>query len=248
MQTLTKVRRKILLLQAFVVATLVLMVFFAMGLSFFFLNLSESYGNQGFFVASLLPLLYCAVSFYIFFSYTAPKPKGITINKASAPDLIEYIENVIGHCGGNAKFGSIILTTGSSIYVYNEPSLANFLRPKPPTLVIGDSLMRFLSKEEFGAVLAHEIAHLEQPQTYYKAYLAKISNQSAKLAASGNSGFPRASLCRFMAGQQKFWRSCLPQYINRSSTPTRKNILIWKGRWKLKPTPYLPINTEQGIF
>ena len=193
MLTLGKFRKKILMLQAFIVASLVVMAILALGLSMLFLNLSEIYDRQMFFVASLIPLLYCVVSFYLFFAYSISKPKGLKVDKASAPDLIEYVDSVIQKCGYETKFDSVILTTGCSIYVFHEPSLRNFLWPKSSTLVIGTSLMRFLSKEEFGAVLAHEVVHLSQPQTFYKAYLAKISNKGALLASIGNDGISRAS-------------------------------------------------------
>lgn len=193
MQSLGKFKKKILLLQASIVATIVLMAFIAIGLSFVFLNLSEIYDRQTFFVASVIPLFYLLASLYVFFSYEAHKPRGLIVDKNSAPELVKYVENIISDYGSNASFDSIILTTGCSIYVYNEPSLINFLRPKPPILVIGNSLLRYLSKEEFGATLAHEISHLSQPQSYYKAYLAEISNKSALLAATGESVISRVS-------------------------------------------------------
>ncbi|MCM1139157.1 MAG: M48 family metallopeptidase [Muribaculum sp.] len=185
MNSLAKYRRKIMWMQTFVVASLFLMAIVCIGLSIFCINLAEDYRNSKFLVVAIVPLLYCIGSLFIFFTHKTPQPKGLVVDKSVAPLLLDYIAEVGKRMNSPFQINSVLLTTGNSIYVYQQPSLMNFLKPQKPTLVVGVPLMNSMSKEEFGAVLAHEFAHLSQPLTFYKAYLAKISNATVSIGFVG---------------------------------------------------------------
>jgi Zn-dependent protease with chaperone function len=133
---------------------------------------------------AILPLLYCIGFLYIFFTHTVPHPKGIVADKTLVPQLLDYIAEVRKRINCPIRIDFIVLTTGSTIYVYQPPSLRNFIKPQKPILVVGISMMSLLSKEELGAVIAHEMAHMTQSQTFYKAYLASITNVLASLATA----------------------------------------------------------------
>lgn len=173
-------------MQTFVVASLFLMAIICISLSVFCIYLAENYRHSALFIAALIPILYCVGSVFLFFTHTAPQPKGMLVDKSEAPQLFDYMAEVSKRTNCPILLDSVLLTTGSSIYVYHQPSLRNFLKPRKPTLVVGVPLMSMMSKEEFGAVLAHEFAHLSQPLTFYKAYLAKISNVSASISNMSN--------------------------------------------------------------
>lgn len=173
-------------MQTFVVASLFLMTEICIALFIFCISLAEDYHNSRFLVAAILSLIYCIGALFVFFSHKAPQPKGMVVNKSVAPQLFDYIAEVGKRMNCPIKIDSVLLTTGSSIYVYQQPSLRNFLKPQKPTMVMGVSLMSYMSKEEFGAVMAHELAHFSQPLTFYKAYLAKISNVSSSIGSVGN--------------------------------------------------------------
>ena len=189
MKDIPKYRRKIMWMQTFVMASLFLMAITCVCLSIFCLGLAENYHYSKFLIVALIPILYCIGSLFIFFTHKAPQPKGMVVDKSIAPQLFYYMAEVGKRINYPVQLDSVLLTTGSSIYVYQQPSLRNFLKPRKPTLVVGVPLMRLMSKEEFGAVLAHEFAHLAQPMTFYKAYLAKISNVSVTIGSIGNMGF-----------------------------------------------------------
>lgn len=189
MNGIAKYRRKIMWMQTFVIASLFLMAVVCIGLSVFCINLAEDYHNSKFLVVAIVPLLYCIGSLFLFFTHRAPQPKGMVVDKSDAPQLFDYMEEIGKRMNCPIQIESVLLTTGSSIYVYQQPSLRNFIKPQNPTLVVGVPLMSLMSKEEFGAVIAHEMAHLSQPLTFYKAYLAKISNVSSSIGSVGN-GLP----------------------------------------------------------
>lgn len=172
-------------MQTFVVASLFLMAIVCIVLSIFCINLAEDYQNSKFLVVAIVPFLYCIGSLFIFFTHKTPQPKGSVVDKSVVPQLFDYMAEVGKRMNSPFQIDSVLLTTGNSIYVYQQPSLMNFLKPQKPTLVVGVPLMSLMSKEEFGAVLAHEFAHLSQPLTFYKAYLAKISNATASIGSVG---------------------------------------------------------------
>lgn len=173
-------------MQTFVVASLFLMAIVCIGLSILCINLAEDYHSSKFLVVAIVPLLYCIGSLFIFFTHQSPKPKGLVVDKSNAPQLFDYMVEIGKRMNCPIQIESVLLTTGSSIYVYQQPSLRNFLKPQNPTLVVGVPMMNLMSKEEFGAVLAHEFAHLSQPLTFYKAYLAKISNVTSSIGYIGS--------------------------------------------------------------
>lgn len=188
MKDIAKYKRKIMWMQTFVIASLFLMAIICVCLSIFCLGLAENYHYSKFLIVALIPILYCIGSLFIFFTHKAPQPKGMVVDKSIAPQLFDYMAEVVKRINCPIQLDSVLLTTGSSIYVYQQPSLRNFLKPQKPTLVVGVPLMCLMSKEELGAVLAHEFAHLAQPMTFYKAYLAKISNVSVTIGSIGNMG------------------------------------------------------------
>ncbi|MDE6536241.1 MAG: M48 family metalloprotease [Muribaculaceae bacterium] len=143
-------------------------------------------GNDGRFIAvALLPVLYALFALFIFFDYKPRKSKGIRVSRSSAPDLMELIMGTVRDVGFVGCIGDVVLTPGTTVAVYYAPTLYNFIFKSRASLQIGVTLCRVLSKDELRAVIGHELAHYLQPQTKYKAYLARITNISSRLGMHG---------------------------------------------------------------
>lgn len=145
-----------------------------------------SFGSDGrLYILAILPVLYALSAIVIFFTYKSYRTNGILVTKHIAPQLFELIENSAKKVGFDGHIEDVILTPGISVRVYYSPNLLNFFFSSTAKLYIGVSICNVLSKEELCAVISHELAHLSQPQTKYKAYLARISNITSRLGRNG---------------------------------------------------------------
>lgn len=134
---------------------------------------------------ALIPIAFSAYAVIVFLVYEPAKPSGHAVTKESAPHLLDLISDTATKIGYKGKINEVLLTPGLSVRVYYEPTLKNFLSDSSCKLYIGTGLCHFLSKTELQAVIGHELAHFAQPQTKYKAYLARMTNISKML---GNNG------------------------------------------------------------
>lgn len=181
-----KYRNKIIWFYCLIILTLLGWI----GLSVLFAFLILSFGgNNGRTLAlALFPVLYALFAVFIFLRYKPQKAKGMSVTKQTAPDLFELIESTAKEVGYEGCIEDVILTPGSSVAVSYNPNLFNLILDSRAKLQIGVTLCHVLSKEELKAVIGHELAHFTQPQTKYKAYLARISNLSSRLGKNGVFG------------------------------------------------------------
>ncbi len=181
-----KYRIKIIWFYCLIVLTLLGWI----GLSILFAVLILSFGgNNGRLLAlALFPVLYALFAVFIFLRYKPQKTKGVSVTKQTAPDLFELIESTANEVGYEGCIEDVILTPGSSVAVSYNPNLFNLILDSRAKLQIGVTLCHVLSTEELKAVIGHELAHFAQPQTKYKAYLARISNLSSRLGKNGVFG------------------------------------------------------------
>ncbi len=135
---------------------------------------------------AVFPMFFSVLAVIAACLYKPYTPQGTTLTRANTPELFSFIDEIAGEVGYEKKLEKIILTSGTKISVYIEPSFSNLFLNKQPCIVIGYSLMRMLNKDELSAVISHEIAHLCQEFTFYKAHLARIANTNSLLGKKEN--------------------------------------------------------------
>lgn len=169
---------------------IILMLLGWIGLSVLFAFWILSFGSSSgrLFVLALLPVLYALFAIVVFLTYKPYRVKGISVTRHTAPQLFELIESSAKRVGFEGHIEDVALTPGMSVSVYYDPNLFNFFIGSNAKLYIGVSLCNALSKDELCAVIGHELAHFAQPQTKYKAYLARISNITSRLGRNGVFG------------------------------------------------------------
>lgn len=158
--------------------------------AFWVLSLADKSGmNVGrYFILAFLPIVFSLFAVMAFLIYRPAKPKGYVVTKADAPALCKLINDTAIRVGYKGKIDEVLLTPGMSVSVYFEPSLKHFFTDESCKLYIGIGLCRYLSRTELQAVIGHELAHFTQPQTKYKAYLARMANTSLILGKRGIVG------------------------------------------------------------
>ncbi len=182
-------RYKVKIISFYCLIVLTLLSWISLSIFFAFWILSFGRNNGHFLIVmALLPVLYAVFAVAVFLRYKPYKTKGISVTKHNAPKLFELIESTASKIGFNGCIEDVILTPGSSVAVTFDPNLFNFIFCARLKLQIGVTLCRVLSKDELRAVIGHEIVHFAQPQTKYKAYLARISNLSSRLRLNGVFG------------------------------------------------------------
>lgn len=152
---------------------------------FAFWILSFSHNDSRLLILALLPILYAIFAIIVFIAYRPHRSRGIPVTKEEVPKLFDLIGNVTNKMGYHGEIDKVMLTPGMSISVSFDPNISNFIFGSKANLFVGVSLCRVLSKDELSAVIAHELAHFSQPQTKYKAYLARISNIASRLGHNG---------------------------------------------------------------
>ena len=160
---------------------LILMGWVGLSLLFAFRILSFSHDDWRLLILALFPIFYAIFAIIVFTAYKPHRSRGITVTKEDAPQLFDLIADVTGKMGYQGEIDKVILTPGMSVSVSFDPNISNFIFGSKANLFVGVSLCRILSKDELSAVIAHELAHFSQPQTKYKAYLARISNIALRL-------------------------------------------------------------------
>ena len=184
---------KIKIVSFYCLIILMLLGWIGLSVLFAFWILSFGSSNGRLFVLALLPVFYALFAIVVFLTYKPYRAKGISVTRHTAPQLFELIESSAKRVGFEGHIEDVVLTPGMSVSVYYDPNLFNFFINSHAKLYIGVSLCNVLSKDELCAVIGHELAHFAQPQTKYKAYLAKISNISSRLGRNGvfgsNEGF-----------------------------------------------------------
>lgn len=169
---------------------MVLLLLGWIGLSVLFAFWILSFGGSDgrLYVWALLPVLYALFAIVVFLTYKPYRAKGVSVTCHTTPLLFELIESSAKRVGFDGHIEEVILTPGISVSVYDEPNIFNLFFDSKAKLYIGVSLCNVLSIDELCAVIGHELAHFAQPQTKYKAYLAKISNIASKLGRNGVFG------------------------------------------------------------
>lgn len=147
--------------------------------------LSFGHNDSRLIILALLPTLYAIFAIIVFVVYKPHQSSGISVTKEEAPQLFDLVVNVANAVGYKGKIDKVTLTPGLSVSVSFDPNISNFICGSRAKLFIGATLCRVLSKDELSAVIAHELAHFSQPQTKYKAYLARISNIASILGRKG---------------------------------------------------------------
>lgn len=179
--------------------------------AFWILSFGGSNGRLYVYAWALLPVLYALFAIVVFLTYKPYRAKGISVTPHTTPQLFELIENSAKRVGFDGYIEEVILTPGISVSVSYDPNLFNLFFDSKAKLYIGVSLCNVLSKDELCAVIGHELVHFAQPQTKYKAYLAKISNIASRLGRNGvfgsEKGFNPASL-GFHAWPARFFCWC----------------------------------------
>lgn len=130
---------------------------------------------------AILPIAFSVFAIVIFLAYAPNKPRGYTVTSSEAPALFRLIDSTAKSIDYKGRIDEVLLTPGMTIRVYYEPNLKNFIAESTCKLYIGVGLCRYLSQTELQAVIGHELAHFAQPQTKYKAYLARMTNISMAL-------------------------------------------------------------------
>lgn len=179
---------KIKIVSFYCLIILMLLGWIGLSVLFAFWILSFGSSNGRLFVLALLPVLYALFAIVVFLTYKPYRVKGISVTRHTAPQLFELIESSAKRVGFEGHIEDVILTPGMSVSVYYDPNLFNFFIDSNAKLHIGVSLCNVLSKDELRAVIGHELAHFAQPQTRYKAYLARISNITSRLGRNGVFG------------------------------------------------------------
>lgn len=164
---------------------LILMGWVGLSLIFAFWILSFSHDDWRLLILALFPIFYAIFAIIVFTTYKPHRSRGITVTKEDAPQLFDLIAGVTGKMDYQGEIDKVILTPGMSVSVSFDPNISNFMFGSKANLFVGVSLCRVLSKDELSAVIAHELAHFSQPQTKYKAYLARISNIASRLGRNG---------------------------------------------------------------
>lgn len=176
---------KIISFNFLIVVFLILWILIALSLCYFIGHLSEF--DTRIYPVGLLILLYAISSVAVIFCYQPHKSRGIRVTPEEAPQLFSLISNVASKVNYEGSIKEVILTPGISVSVNLYPNLYNFLYGSKSQLHIGVGVSRFLSVDELSAVIAHELAHISQPETKYKAYLAPVANVTSALK---NNEFP----------------------------------------------------------
>lgn len=181
-----KYKTKIISFYCLIVLTLLCWIGLSLLFAFWILSFGSSNGRL--LILAFLPVLYALFAVFVFIQYKPHKTKGVSVTKQTAPELFELIESTANKVGFNGCIEDIILTPGCSVAVSYNPNLRNFIFDSKAKLQIGVTLCHVLSKDELMAVIGHELAHFIQPQTKYKAYLARVANPSSMLGQRGMFG------------------------------------------------------------
>ena len=202
---------KIKIVSFYCLIILMLLGWIGLSILFAFWILSFGSNNGRLFILALLPVLYALFAIVVFLTYKPYMAKGISVTRHTAPKLFELIESSAKRVGFEGHIEDVILTPGLSVNVYYAPNLFNFFVNSNAKLYIGVTLCNVLSKDELCAVIGHELAHLAQPQTKYKAYLARISNITSRLGRNGVFGLNKSfnpAFFSFYAWPARFFCRC----------------------------------------
>lgn len=179
---------KFRIISFYILIILLLLGWISLSLLFAYWILSSEPNDSRLWVIAVFPIIYALIAVMVFICYKPQGSRGISVTEKEIPNLMNLIKEVADKIGYRGVIDEVVLTPGISVGVSYNSKLKNLLLKSKATLYIGVYLCRILSNDELRAVIAHELAHFSQPQTKYKAYLARLSNISSKLGKNGVFG------------------------------------------------------------
>lgn len=97
----------------------------------------------------------------------------IVLKRAAAPQLFERVHTLSATLGIEPP-ETIYISAAVNAAVYYQHVWYSAFRPPTRQLIIGLGLVNWLNRTEFEAVLAHELAHVAQPEMIWSGYVQAI--------------------------------------------------------------------------
>jgi Zn-dependent protease with chaperone function len=125
-----------------------------------------------------------ALSFFILRSlfFKVPKPEGYSIQRKDAEGLFSMLDTLQAKIK-TSKIDEVILTDELNAAVTEVPRFGLF-GPKQTILILGLPLLSTLNKEQFKAVLGHELAHISHADTKVGAWVYRVKRTWGSLMHS----------------------------------------------------------------
>jgi hypothetical protein len=98
-----------------------------------------------------------------------PQPQGIPVTRETAPRLVAFLDDIAGTVKA-PRFDHILICGDFTAGVVQVPRFG-LMGPHRNYLILGLPLMKGLSREQFQAVIAHELAHISRRHSRFGGWV-----------------------------------------------------------------------------